>query len=249
MPTKIEWCDESWNPLTGCSQISEGCRNCYAERMSKRLKGRFGYPEKNPFRVTRHPDKFIQPVRWKKSRRIFVCSMGDLFHRGVGYDDRVIVWNVMERTPQHTYLILTKRPARMVSFLNDIKRYVPFDRWPLPNVHLGVSVENQAAADERIPDLMKCPAAVRFVSCEPLLGRVDLWDKVIPSMVQGVDVPPIDGVIVGGETGPWARYMNPDWARYLRDQCVKARVPFFLKQMHGKLPIPKDLLIRELPNG
>lgn len=197
--TSIEWTNETWNPVTGCTKVSAGCANCYAERMAKRLKGRYGYPKDEPFRVTLHEDRLTGPLRWRTPRMIFVCSMGDLFHADVPFDFIDRVFAVMALCPQHTFQVLTKRPERMESYINDWHATVPLERcfdrrkgcvyaivdkiagryvvpryWPLPNVWLGTSVENQQAADERIPHLLRCPAAVRFVSAEPLLGPVDL---------------------------------------------------------------------------
>lgn len=192
--SKIEWTEVTWNPVTGCTKVSEGCRNCYAERMSKRLAGRCGYPKDEPFRVTLHPEKLDEPLKWKKPRRIFVNSMGDLFHEDVPDDFLDRVFAVMAHATCATcatFLILTKRPGRMQQYLSSLDRKDKIGRWldtvghyravawPIPNVWLGVSVENQATADERIPLLLQTPAAVRFVSCEPLLGPVDLrpWIK------------------------------------------------------------------------
>lgn len=258
MPTKIEWATETWNPVTGCTPISEGCRNCYAERMSKRLAGRCGYPEGEPFRVTLHPDKLEQPLRWKKPRMIFVCSMGDLFHEDVPEIEIIRVFAVMADAQQHTYLVLTKRPERMKEVLtspsiaNDVwlmtNTGISEDKpiWPLPNVWLGVTAENQARADERIPILLQIPAAVRFVSVEPMLGPVDLSlsDGVDLSMSVGTGLKPgksylinsLDWVICGGQTGPGARPMHPDWVRSLRDQCKEAGVPFFFKSWGEWMP-------------
>ncbi|GAG05438.1 unnamed protein product, partial [marine sediment metagenome] len=172
MTTKIEWASESWNPITGCTPISEGCANCYAKKMAQRLKGRFGYPEDEPFRVTFHPDKLDQPLKWRKPRHIFVVSMGDLFHPGILWSDNQEIWEIMAKCPQHTFMILTKRVERMRIFLTEDLNYkLPL---PLPNVYLGVTAENQQRADERIPILLQIPAAKRFVSIEPMLGPVDL---------------------------------------------------------------------------
>ena len=167
--TKIEWADKVWNPVTGCTPISEGCEHCYAERMAKRLAGRFGYPEDEPFRVTYHEDKLTEPSSWKSPKRVFVCSMADLFHEDVSFDYLYRVFSVMGECPQHTFMILTKRPERMKAFFDghQILDYIPY-------VWLGVTCENQARADERIPILLQIPAAVRFVSLEPMLGPVDL---------------------------------------------------------------------------
>ncbi len=233
--TKIEWATHTWNPVTGCSKVSSGCANCYAERMSKRLAGRCGYPLDNPFRVTLHPDKLKDPLKWKKPRRIFVNSMSDLFHDDVPDSFLDLVFASMAKASQHTFLVLTKRPERMSNYIlkamfdeecNYDGLYAALDELgipdanPMANVWLGVSVENQAAA-ERISILKQIPAAVRFVSFEPLLGEInltpDLWKD-------------IDWAIVGGESGPGARPMHPDWVRSLRNQCQVAGTKFFFKQ-------------------
>ena len=231
MPTKIEWCEETWNPVTGCTPISEGCRNCYAKRMAQRLKGRYGYPKDDPFKVTFHPDRLEQPVRWRKPRMIFVCSMGDLFHKKVtdeqidGIFERMT--HPMRGMDHHTYLILTKRPERILTGHAE-----HFAEWP--NIWLGVTCENQQAIDERIPILLQIPAAVRFVSIEPMLSEINLemaledFQPLNPDLSKKSS--PIQWVIVGGESGPGARPMHPDWARSIRDQCQAAGVPFFFKQ-------------------
>lgn len=180
--TQIEWTDEgvTWNPVTGCTPVSPGCANCYARRMAQRLRGRCGYPADDPFRVTLHPERLDQPLRWRKSRQIFVCSMGDLFHEDVPAEYVASVWRIMAACPQHTFQVLTKRPARMLEWVRqaDAACAPVADRlpgsWPLPNVWLGVTAEDQERADERIPLLLQCPAAVRFVSVEPMLGPVSL---------------------------------------------------------------------------
>src|SRR3990170_4343202 len=158
--TKIEWATKSWNPITGCTKVSAGCQNCYAKRMAKRLAGRYGYPKDNPFAVTPHPERLQEPLSWKKPQRIFVCSMGDLFHEAVSFSFVRRVLDIVDSCPQHTFLFLTKRPERM-------------EYYPRRNVWLGVSVENQETEDERIPLLLQPPAAKRFVSYEPALGPVD----------------------------------------------------------------------------
>lgn len=230
--TKIEWAEKVWNPVTGCTPVSEGCGRCYAQRMANRLRGRCGYPADEPFRVAFHRDRLDEPQRWKKPHRIFVCPMGDLWHPDVLPEDRAAVIRATNLAPQHTYLFLTKRPERL-----DI------DWSGSPNLSIGTSVENQAAADERIPWLLKCPGAVRFLSCEPLLGPVNFqqWlgtvhnDQFGGTQDEGYG-PWVDGiswVVAGGETGPGARPMHPDWARSLRDQCQSAGVPFFFKH-HGE---------------
>ena len=268
--SKIEWTDAVWNPVTGCTKVSDGCRNCYAERMSKRLAGRCGYPKDEPFKVTLHPDKLEQPLRWTKPRKIFVNSMSDLFHDDVNEKFIAKVFAIMDLARQHIYMILTKRPERAEKLLNDenfqfhigwfqsqaerelglsVKEIGPF---PFKNVWIGVSVENQATADERIPLLLQIPAVVRFISAEPLLSEINLsrylkwpickrwgrdgdpnkygeyhWEK--QSLV-GTDWVGIDLAIVGGESGPGARPMHPDWACSLRDQCQLSDTSFFFKQ-------------------
>lgn len=222
--TKIEWTNKTWNPVTGCTKVSEGCRHCYAERMAKRLAGRFGYPTDKPFRVTLHPERMELPLQWKKPQRIFVNSMSDLFHPDIPDDFIRDVFSVMQRANWHTFQVLTKRPQKMASYLTFADPAQPV----LPNVWVGASAENQKAADERSPLLQITPAAVRFLSLEPLLGPVVI-DHLEYSVKYGFK-PLINWVIVGGESGPGARPMNPDWVRSIRDQCLAANVPFFFKQ-------------------
>ncbi len=218
--TKIEWAEKSWNPVTGCTKISEGCKNCYAERMSKRLAGRCGYPADNPFKVTLHPERLDEPLRWKKPSRIFVCSMGDLFHEDVEPSFIQDVFWKMEECSQHIFMVLTKRPERMRKLLHVFykgsQRILPKHIW------LGVTAENQEQADKRIPILLQIPAAVRFISYEPALGPVDF------GLVGGPGDP--DWIIAGGESGPHARPAHPDWFRSAREQCQAAGVPFMFKQ-------------------
>ncbi len=229
MATKIEWTDETWNPITGCSPVSPGCDSCYAKRMSIRLAGRYGYPAKGPFRPTFHPERLDHPHRWKKSRRIFVCSMGDLFHDAVTGSQLDQIFSVMRQAPHHIFLVLTKRPAGMREYIEG--RY---GRHPLPNVWLGVTAEDQQRADERIPVLLETPAVRRFVSIEPMLGPVSLpavWMHRMDHRTHVIKNDTIlDWVIIGGETGPGARPMHPDWVRSVRDQCQMAGTPFFFKQ-------------------
>jgi protein gp37 len=265
--TKIEWADSVWNPVTGCTPISEGCRNCYAQRMSKRLAGRCGYPADEPFKVTLHPDRFDEPLKWKKPRRVFACSMGDLFHEDVPNEFIDYVFAVMGRSQQHTFILLTKRPERMREYLQ-AGRYQqilniayrlkfrpeglgkgidnPKDmRW-WPNVWLGVTAENQQRADERIPILLEIPAAKRFVSVEPMLELINIIRSCDVVLGDG-NIPAVDGInrwlhwiICGGETGPGARPVHPDWVRSLRDQCIAANVPFFFKSW-GKFCYPDQM--------
>jgi protein gp37 len=232
--TAIEWTEATWNPLTGCTKVSPGCDHCYAESIAHRFDGTPAYP--NGFGVTLRPERLDQPLRWKRPRRIFVNSMSDLFHDSVPDTYIAQVFGVMALAPHHTFQVLTKRHARMRSLVShglldliddpagDVRAKVP--HWPLPNVWLGVSAENQQWADIRIPALLDTPAAVRFVSAEPLLGPIRLG--AIPPLVGGV--PKIDWVIVGGESGHGARPMHPDWARGLRDECEDAGVAFLFKQ-------------------
>jgi protein gp37 len=277
--TGIEWTDAVWNPTTGCDRVSPGCDNCYAMTMAKRLKGMGqakyqtdGDPRTSGpgFGIATHADALALPLGWRKPKRVFVNSMSDLFHDGV--PDRFIarVWAVMHQTPRHTYQVLTKRHGRMRSLLNaprfqelvgqsidemfdDPDDQLLREPWPPRNVWLGVSVENQQWADIRIPALLETPAAVRWLSMEPLLGPVDLrgatgdWlGKHGPECLclgchnvrtGSVSRPPwwgqanpIGWVVVGGESGPGARPMMQAWTRSLRDQCAAADVPFFFKQ-------------------
>jgi len=259
MSTKISWTDETWNPVHGCTKLSAGCKNCYAERMSKRLAGRHGYPPApDNFKVTLRPDRLEQPLKWRKPRRVFVCSMSDLFHDDVPFDFIRDIWNVMETMSGHTFQVLTKRPHRMLDFLtsDNGRAAVRGHMEPLPNIWLGVTAENQQTADERIPLLLQTPAAVRFVSCEPLLGAVNLQD-FLGYYREAETVTDFDGhsfykrpgrglchhdgikldlVITGGESGPGARPMHPDWARGLRDQCQAAGVAYHFKQWGEWIP-------------
>jgi protein gp37 len=268
--TAIEWTDSTWNPLRGCSRVSDGCRNCYAEKVAGRFSGA-GLPYEGLARMVNGQaqwtgkidlvEKHLEdPLKWKEPRRIFVNSMSDLFHPSVSDEWIDSIFAVMALCPQHTFQVLTKRPSRMRRYLSEaemsIRDDIKFEKaaetlqWPLANVWLGVSVENQRAADERIPLLLQTPAAVRFASCEPLLGAVRLdrigeepegylnaMAAVIHCDGRGTkSITGIDWVICGGESGPDARPMHPDWARLLRDQCKAAAVPFFFKQWGEWLP-------------
>ena len=284
MPTKIEWTDETWNPVTGCSKVSQGCKHCYALREWPRLAANpkaTAYFGREFTDVAVHPERLMAPLRWTKPRKVFVNSMSDLFHEDVPFDFIDRVFAVMALSPQHIFQVLTKRPERMRDYMTENGH----GRWgfvdgrarqiyteqsgrpfppgeillgPLPHVWLGVSVEDQSTADQRIPLLLQTPAAVRWISAEPLLGAVDLtrlsifkadtlsrhtdalrghsWDK--SAYGEGgtplPDDPPdharLDWVVVGGESGPKARPTRPDWARGLRDQCAAAGVPFLFKQ-------------------
>jgi protein gp37 len=282
--TGIEWTDATWNPVRGCSRVSPGCENCYAESIA----GRFcdpGQPYHGLAKRTHQgkrwtgevrlvPEHLADPLRWKKPRRVFVNSMSDLFHEKLSNEEIAAVFGVMAATPQHTHQVLTKRPKRMLEWFrwaghdfalqqrgiasapnvaramldaaaeylgtkNDAlniawRRFTEVDPWPIPNVWLGVSVEDQRRADERIPLLLQTPAAVRFVSAEPLLGPVDLapWIELKRWDSTGRELPRrgIDWVIAGAESGPGARPMDEACVRSLRDQCAAAGVPLFYKQ-------------------
>ena len=298
--TKIEWTagadgtpGATWNPVTGCTEVSPGCDLCYAKTFAERWRGIPGHHFEHGFDVTLRPERLDQPQRWRRPRRIFVNSMSDLFHEAVPDEFIARVWQVMAACPQHTFLILTKRHARMRSWVSrcavspggwithdgsDPARacdgtgvivgypyrpeHVVYGRrgkrteypasggWPLPNVWLGVSAEDRHWAGIRVPALRRTPAAVRFVSAEPLLGPVD-----------GVDLGGVNWVIAGGESGPGARPCDLAWLRNLRDQCADAGVAYFLKQVGavagrelGAGPKggdweawPADLRVREYP--
>ena len=291
--THIEWADATWNPITGCSVVSPGCTNCYAMRLAgtrlKHLPSRAGLTQDSKAgpvwngKVRFNKQGLDQPLRWWRPRRIFVCAHGDLFHPAIPDEWIDQAFAVMALAPQHVFIVLTKRGARMRYWFRrerghtapaeclaelyldehpQIAERWPLDKeraigvglrgWPLPNVWLGVSVEDHERADERIPDLLATPAAVRFISAEPLLGPLDLGSYLLSvrgKHDQRVRLPMLDSeegraprqgylgeaigldwVIAGGESGPNARPMHPDWARSLRDQCIAARVPFFFKQ-------------------
>lgn len=221
----IEWTEVTWNPVTGCDRIAPGCDNCYALTLAKRLKSMGAEKYQNDgdprtsgpgFGVTTHPGSLAQPYRWTGSKLVFVNSMSDLFHARVPIAFVRDVFDVIRETPQHSYQVLTKRSLRL-------RRMADRLDWPT-NLWMGVSVEN-AEAKGRIDDLRETPAAVRFLSCEPLIGSLGLLD------LRG-----IDWVIVGGESGPRARPMDPRWAESIRDQCAAANVPFFFKQWGGRTP-------------
>lgn len=294
--TKIEWTEATWNPIRGCSVVSEGCRNCYAMQVAARFAGKdlpyegLAYRNSSGAHWTGQVkliEKHLEdPLRWQRPRRIFVNSMSDLFHATVSDEWIDRIFAVMALSPQHTFQVLTKRPRRMLEYLTTPGRHneieLAADRvrpgaghpsfggkhllppLPLPNVWLGVSCEDQRTADERIPLLLETPAAVRWISAEPLLGPINArawhcacgWkgseSTLLPSASSSLVCPKcgasggllyanwlssetyqrkgIDWVVAGGESGPGARPMKPEWARSLRDQCDRASVPFFFKQ-------------------
>jgi len=213
--SKIAWTNATWNPVTGCTKISEGCANCYAERMAHRLQAMGQVHYKDGFAVRMHPDTLDIPYDWKKPRRVFVCSMSDIFHEDVHPGFVFDVWHTMVVCHRHTYQVLTKRPER-TQMLGDL-------RWWPQNIWMGVTVENGRNAP-RIAILRKIPATVRWLSLEPLLSRIP------PHALEGMD-----WVVVGGESGPGARECKPEWVREIRDACVKRHIPFFFKQWgpHG----------------
>lgn len=254
MSTKIEWTDETWNPIVGCNKISPGCDHCYAEIMARRLAG---MPQQSPkYSMVIHEGKWSgntfmdetglkKPFSWKKPRRIFVVSMGDLFHESVSFSWILEVMYMINKCPQHIFQILTKRPERMHEFFTDwIPNPFSLQGGDLSNLHLGVTAENQEQANKRIPALLDIPAAKRFVSIEPMLGPVNIskYLKVVnESGFQDYGGPfagrdKLDQVIVGGETGPGARPMHPNWVTNIRDQCVEANVPFFFKSWGEYIP-------------
>jgi protein gp37 len=221
----IEWTEATWNPVTGCTKISQGCKNCYAERLARRLQ-LMGVPRyKNGFKTTLHPDVLALPKTWKKPRLIFVNSMSDLFHKDVPDDYIFSVFEIMNACPQHTFQVLTKRSSRLAAISTKLK-------WS-ENIWMGVSVED-ARVVHRISDLRLVPAAVRFLSLEPLIGSVGK-----------INLNSIHWVIVGGESGPRARGMNIEWVEAIFTQCRAASVPFFFKQWGG---VRKDLTGRLLHN-
>lgn len=271
--TGIEWTDATWNPIRGCSLVSEGCRNCYAMHVAHRFSGA-GQPYEGLITSTSQgpkwngqvklvPEVLQQPINWARPRRIFVNSMSDLFHEAIPFEYIASVFAVMEVTTRHTYQVLTKRPQRMLEFFKWVEEFEslwPGDRfhehWPahIPwkasrngrggydncgpaypprNVWIGVSIEDQKTADERIPLLLQTPAAVRWISAEPLLGPISFEGMWVPhhnpawheNMLERVD-----WMVVGGESGNNARPMHPNWLRDLRDQCAEIGVPFFFKQ-------------------
>ena len=255
MSTKIQWCDEVWNPIVGCSKISAGCERCYAASAAKtaRLQQFPQYQKVKDWNGTVEfvPSQLEKPYKWKKGKRIFVGSMADIFHENVPFKWLEEIMAMIEETAQHTYQILTKRPERMIDFfdwysarcsdesIGDIK-------WRMPdNIWLGVSCENQAMADKRIPLLLEIPAKVRFLSCEPLLEPINLskflpieWSEIAEDWIEswpGIgsysasDYP--NWVITGGESGASARPCHVDWIRDIASQCQSAKVAIFIKQL------------------
>jgi len=269
--TAIEWTDATWNPITGCSVVSPGCTNCYAMRLAgTRLQhhpSRAGLTRDSKAgpvwngAVLFNEQWLDQPLRWSKPRMIFVCAHGDLFHESVPDEWIDRVFSMMLRASWHTYQVLTKRPARMRSYVTRLYELAQSDDsewfarggvtpvvggWKVPqHIWLGVSAEDQKRADERIPHLLATPAAVRWVSAEPLLGPVDLR-AIYPDTTMQIDALTGDAEhllgLAGGESGPGARPMHPAWARSLRDQCAAAGVPFHFKQYGNWAPADFEVL-------
>ena len=245
--TQIEWTDYSWNPWIGCIKVSPGCQNCYMYRDQKRYGG-----DPREIRITK-PATFNAPLKWARTDPglVFTSSWTDFFLEEVDPQVRTEAWEIMWSTPHNTYQILTKRPENILDMLPK--------HWGVgwPNVWLGVSVENQEMADLRIPTLLATPARVRFLSCEPLLGPIDLTRIPFPHgfvEIHGGELPGVDWVIVGGESGPDARPMEPEWGIDIKDQCGENGVAFFMKQMggwpntrHRLEDMPIDLQLREFP--
>ena len=254
--SKIEWCDETWNPITGCSPISEGCQNCYAKRMATRLRGRFGYPKGDPFKVTIHDEKFYSTWKnrkiaryWTAPRKIFVCSMGDLFHENVRNLELYRILKIIQENPHCTFMVLTKRAERAKKYFTEdycksfgdyqTEKFVKeqMNTVGIKNLWLGVTAENQKRADERIPTLLQIPAAVRFVSVEPMLEPISIRSPAARGRgFREFDwINKIDWVIAGPETGPKARPCKPEWIEDLYEQCKVAGIPFFDKRKTGWL--------------
>lgn len=218
--SEIEWTDATWNPVTGCTKVSRGCDNCYAERIAERFRGVKSHPYEQGFDLRLWHSRLETPKSWKRGRLIFVNSMSDLFHKDIPNDFKASVFDTMEAADWHIYQVLTKRSSLMRDFVNG--RYVDA---PAPShMWLGVSVEDRSALS-RVRHLQQTNASVRFLSVEPLLGRVGK-----------INLEGIHWVIVGGESGPNCRPTKPEWVREIRDQCIEDDVPFFFKQWGGIRP-------------
>ena len=218
--SEIEWTDATWNPVTGCTKISAGCDHCYAERFAERFRGVAGHPFERGFDLVLRPERLEQPLEWRKPKMIFVNSMSDLFHKEIPAEFIERVFDTMEQADWHTFQVLTKRSSLMRNFLR--RRYGA--AFGPQHIWCGVSIED-GSKRSRVRHLQGTPAGTRFLSIEPLIGRVGK-----------IDLNGIDWVIVGGESGPQARYMDPDWVREIRDQCYGAGIPFFFKQWGGPRP-------------
>jgi protein gp37 len=241
--TGITWTDSTLNAATGCTEVSAGCDHCYARVLAERLQAMGQVRYANGFTYTEHPDVIDQLRRWREPRRVFVNSMSDVFHEDATKPFVFRLFETMVEVDRHTYQVLTKRPGKMASWTREFCKVHGLDVLPW-HIWCGASTENQAAADLRIPQLLRVPAQVRFLSCEPLIGPVDLTEWLIPCPpnfgVTGSRSPlypiRIHWVITGGESGPGYRPMDAAWARSLRDQCAAAGVPMFHKQDSGLKP-------------
>lgn len=250
--SKIEWTEATWNPIAGCNRVSPGCLNCYAERMARRLqamgkKKYQGTVDKNgrwTGRINFNPDALNAPLKRKKPTTYFVNSMSDLFHENITLEQQTDIFEVIARAHWHTFQVLTKRPEQAVTRWRDIATGVAYRLgeqktpgfWPLKNIWFGISVENQQTADKRIPELLKIPAKIRFLSCEPLLEPIDLEDLAYEAAGPewaGYN-PLVDWVIIGGESGPRARPFDLAWAESIVAQCAAAGIPVFVKQLGSK---------------
>jgi protein gp37 len=218
--SSIEWTDATWNPVTGCTKISAGCDNCYAARFSERFRGVPGHPFERGFDLTLRSERLLQPIEWKRSRMIFVNSMSDLFHKEIPKEHISKVFDTMEKADWHTYQVLTKRSSLLQKFTDERYR----TRKAPEHIWFGVSVENDKVVS-RVTHLQNANVSVRFLSIEPLIGPVGK-----------LNLKSIDWVIVGGESGPGARPMDPKWAIEIRNQCVESKVAFFFKQWGGRTP-------------
>ena len=213
-PSKIEWTESTWNPSTGCTKLSAGCANCYAEVMTRRLKAMKLDKYKNGFNLTCHPQELAVPYTWKKPRMVFVNSMSDLFHEDMPLDFIKAVFRVMNECPQHTFQVLTKRA-------DILEKYFPLLDWT-PNIWMGVTVESNLVT-KRIDSLRKVPAFIKFLSIEPMI-----------SAIPNLNLLGIDWVIAGGESGPKSRPIKEEWVVDIKNQCEKTDIPFFFKQWGGK---------------
>ena len=261
MSTKIEWTDESWNPVVGCTKVSAGCQNCYAEKFAVRLAamGRHKYryaADKNGWTGSIECCDLCleQPLHWRKPRMIFICSMGDLFHEAVPFEFIDRVWGICAVCPQHTFQWLTKRPEIAKDYFESRRKQLS-ELAILPNLWLGTSISTQEDADKNIPILLQILAAVRFVSVEPMLGEIDFLEWFHANDFTTGESG-IDWVIIGCESGPKRRECKLEWVRDLVEQCKAAKVPVFVKQLsiNGKVEhdikkFPKDLQVREYPKG
>ncbi len=243
--SKIEWCTHTWNPVTGCVKISDGCKFCYAESIAKRF-----WKDRKFTDVRSHEDRLEQPLHWKKPSMVFVNSMSDLFHKDIPFEFIKKVHSVMA-TSIHTFQVLTKRPDRLIEFKKSLD-------WYLGNVWYGTSIESQKTADERIPILLQVPAAVRFLSVEPMLSPVNLtwYLKKRYYQIDLPDIPPVDWVIVGCESGSNRRPCKIEWIESIVEQCKSANAPVFVKQISINNKVikdinlfPENLRVREFPEG